>query len=358
MPAVKKLHQESQNNTKPEFIFGHSLQAMGLVLGPLGKIISVPLISRIHEGIRFTPKDKRTLPDKFAAVFTEIAQSMAREGCYLIVDAYYASRKVITPLLTNRHHLICRVRGNAVAYLPAPPKPAKSCGRKKIYGEKIRLSKLFKQKDQFVKADASLYGKSKTRWHRSFDLLWRPIGAMVRFVLVIAPKKGNAIFLCTDLNLTAIEIFTAYSWRFKIEAAFKQAVHTIGAYAYHFWMQMMIPVSKSKSGDVYLHRKGREYRQMVMRKMDAFHRYIQFGCIAQGMLQYLSVRFRQQVWDRFGSWMRTMNTSQVPSEAVVATALRNSLAEFLLDSSKEQTLKKFIMNRIDPSWFWPFRRAA
>jgi hypothetical protein len=24
MPAVKKLHQESQNNSKPEYIFGHS----------------------------------------------------------------------------------------------------------------------------------------------------------------------------------------------------------------------------------------------------------------------------------------------------------------------------------------------
>lgn len=31
MPAVKKLHQESQNNSKPEFIFGHSCQAIAVV---------------------------------------------------------------------------------------------------------------------------------------------------------------------------------------------------------------------------------------------------------------------------------------------------------------------------------------
>ncbi|MBV5332641.1 IS4 family transposase, partial [bacterium] len=31
MPGVKKLHQESQNNTKPEFIFGHSCQAIAVV---------------------------------------------------------------------------------------------------------------------------------------------------------------------------------------------------------------------------------------------------------------------------------------------------------------------------------------
>ena len=30
MPAVKKLHQESQNNTKPEYIFGHSCQAIAI----------------------------------------------------------------------------------------------------------------------------------------------------------------------------------------------------------------------------------------------------------------------------------------------------------------------------------------
>ena len=30
MPAVKKLHQSSQNNSKPAYIFGHSFQALGL----------------------------------------------------------------------------------------------------------------------------------------------------------------------------------------------------------------------------------------------------------------------------------------------------------------------------------------
>ena len=28
MPGVKRLHQESESNTKPEYIFGHSLQAI------------------------------------------------------------------------------------------------------------------------------------------------------------------------------------------------------------------------------------------------------------------------------------------------------------------------------------------
>ena len=32
MPGVKKLHQESQNNSKPEYIFGHSCQAIAVVV--------------------------------------------------------------------------------------------------------------------------------------------------------------------------------------------------------------------------------------------------------------------------------------------------------------------------------------
>ena len=37
MPAVKKLYQHSANNSKPEYLFGHSFQAIGLlVTGALG----------------------------------------------------------------------------------------------------------------------------------------------------------------------------------------------------------------------------------------------------------------------------------------------------------------------------------
>ena len=32
MPAVKFLHQQSEANTKPEFITGHSLQAVSLLV--------------------------------------------------------------------------------------------------------------------------------------------------------------------------------------------------------------------------------------------------------------------------------------------------------------------------------------
>ena len=62
MPAVKKLHQESANNSKPPFIAGHSCQALALlVLGRLGGVFAVPLVSRIHEGLVFSNRDQRAV---------------------------------------------------------------------------------------------------------------------------------------------------------------------------------------------------------------------------------------------------------------------------------------------------------
>lgn len=54
MPGVKLLHQESESNTKPRDIMGHSCQAVALLVGALKSVFAVPLASRIHEGVIFS----------------------------------------------------------------------------------------------------------------------------------------------------------------------------------------------------------------------------------------------------------------------------------------------------------------
>jgi hypothetical protein len=51
MPAVKLLHQQSESNTKPEYIMGHSLQAVSLLVQAAASVFAVPLAMRIHEGV-------------------------------------------------------------------------------------------------------------------------------------------------------------------------------------------------------------------------------------------------------------------------------------------------------------------
>ncbi|MGH7412316.1 MAG: transposase [Candidatus Methylomirabilis sp.] len=348
MPAVKKLHQESSDNTKPTFIFGHSFQAVALLAkGRLGQPCAVPLSSRIHEGLVFSNRDQRTLLDKLVALFLEIA-GVCGASAILVADAYYASRKVIRPLLDEGHHLVTRARINTTAFRPVQ-RPKKRCrGRPRIYGEKVHLRDLFRNKEHFSVAKSPVYGEQGIEIaYRCVDLLWRPVGQLVRFVLVDHPQRGRIILMCSDLSIQPLQVIELYGYRFKIELGFKQALHTLGAYAYHFWMMDMTPISRRRSGNQYLHMKSEEYRQHVRRKMAAYHRYVQLACIAQGLQQHLAINFRAKVWDNFKSWMRTMKPALPPSEAVVAQALRVNLADFLVVAPEDNELRKFILAQLD-----------
>jgi hypothetical protein len=145
-----------------------------------------------------------------------------------------------------------------------------------------------------------------------------------------------------------LDIIRIYGLRFKIEVSFKQALHVIGAYAYRFWMAAMTPLRRV-SGNQYLHRTSEVYRNAVRRKIAAYHRHIQLGLIAQGLLQILSAMKPTLVWQSFGSWIRTIRPGLAPSEQVVAIALRNTFPEFLATASKTAILVKFLRDRLDLS---------
>jgi hypothetical protein len=345
MPAVKLLHQQSESNTKPEYIMGHSLQAVSLLVHAAQSVFAVPLAARIHEGLVWSNAHKRTLLDKMLGLL-----GIVNIGTpfYFVADAYYAAGKIIKGLLKQGHHLISRVKSNAVAYAPAEqPKGKRKRGAPKRYGKKIKLKSLLSDTGSMQEVASPVYGERNVILrYRVCDLLWRPAGRLVRFVAIMHPTRGPCLMMCTDLSLGAIDIIRLYGLRFKIELGFKQAIRVIGSFAYHFWMKDMVPL-RYRNGNQYLHRKSSDYRDHVKRKIQAYHVFIQAGVVAQGLLQYLAVAAPKLVWDSFGSWLRTIRPGVPPSEFVVANALRQTLPDFLLVSSKSCSLAKFIADRQD-----------
>jgi len=346
MPAVRSLYQSGGSNSKPPYIMGHSFQAISLLVrGVTGAVAAVPLTARIHEGLIFSNRDHRSLLDKMVTLLLSRSR-LWEQPVLLIADAYYASRKMILPLLKRGHQLITRARINTVAYYPAsrPSKPRR--GRPKLYGRKVRLRDLAEDAPQFQTAPSPIDGDNNVTLHyRCLDLLWRPVGRLVRFLMT------------TDTELDALQILMLYSHRFKIEVGFKQALHVLGSYAYHFWMQDMTPI-RARSGDQHLHMKDDLYRQQVRRKMNAYHLHVQLGCIAQGLLQHLALNHGAMVWRQFRSWLRTMDPTRPPSELVTAYALRDRLPEFLDELAQEPNTKKFLRLFRRPRNRATMRRAA
>ena len=278
---------------------------------------------------------------------------------YFVADAYYAAGKMLNGLLKQGNHLVTRVKANAVAYAPAPRKEGrKTRGRPKTYGKKIKLKSLLANVESMQQVASPVYGEHNvTLRYRVCDLLWRPAGRLVRFVVVVHPTRGSCILMCTDTSLSAVDIIRLYGLRFKIECSFKQAVRQIGSFSYHFWMKEMIPL-RYHNGNQYLHRKSPDYRNRVKRKMRAYHAFIQAGVVAQGLLQYLAVAAPKLVWSSFGSWLRTIRPDIPPSEFVVAKALRQTLPEFLMGPAKSDSLTKFIAERQDMQNMRIFRLAS
>jgi hypothetical protein len=129
MPSVKLLHQQSESNTKPEYIMGHSLQAVSMLVHAANSVLAVPLAVRIHEGLIWSNRDRRTLLDKMLSLLGIVA---IKDPFYFVGDAFYAARKLAKGLYDQNNHLVSRVKSNALAFAPYATRPAQKRSSKAL----------------------------------------------------------------------------------------------------------------------------------------------------------------------------------------------------------------------------------
>jgi len=110
---------------------------------------------------------------------------------------------------------------------------------------------------------------------------------------------------------------------------------------------LQLPEPVLLAADACLPRKSKSYRTAVSRKLDANHRHIQVGLVAQGLLQCLAATQFTLVLRHFGSWLRTVRAPHCASEFVVASTLRNSLLEFLATTPNDRNFTIFLREQLD-----------
>lgn len=338
MPGVKALHQASEDNNKPEFVMGHLWGALSVLARAGSRLFAVPMRLAIQDGLKSSPSQKDTLITRMHQLVT----STAKVAGTVLADCQYVCRPIIEALVRADFHLIGKVKLSTVAYEVAPEKKKRKRGRPRKYGKKVVLRELFARKKLFRRVQAELYGKRQEVLLHEVVLYWQT--RRVKFVLAIDAKGRKAIFLSTNLELSAEQIVEAYGWRFKIEVSFRALVERVFAFYYRFWMKAMAR-RKRGDGDQYLHRAGKRYRAQVARKVEAYERFVNMAAIGLGLLQMLSLQYADQIWAQLPLWFRTLRKEAGPSEHVVRATLQAEMVRIFSSSEQGSLLKKILATR-------------
>ena len=204
------------------------------------------------------------------------------------------SLKHKSPLLT----LIIRAKKNCVAYFEAEQPSERKPGRPATYGEKVKLMELFDHKDQFAKVQCTVYGKVEDTLITSADLLWKPTGSLIRFVLAVT-SQGPIVLMCSDLSQEPVAALQLYCARMRIETMFDMLNNLIGAFRYRFWSKRLVRHSRKPKKNETLRKPSQNRIGSVKRCHDANERFVMLGAIALGLLQLIALKFQRRIWKHF-----------------------------------------------------------
>jgi len=340
MPGVVSLREQSETQSKPSYFRGHCWGAIGLLVGSMAVPYCLPLALSIQLGMIHIGHIENK---KFETLGTRIVQMAIafavchHTPCVMVLDAFFPTGSVFKlansawciethePMLT----LIVKGKKNCVAFFE--PGPYAGSGRPRTYGEKVHLMELFDHPSGLSKAICHVYGKKEEVDICAHNLLWRPTGGMIRFVLV-RTSLGPMILMCSDLAMDPVTAVELYCVRTRIEIMFDMLKNMIGAFSYRFWSQEMPRHSRKPKSNKLLKTVPDFSIETVKKCWEAYERFVMLGSIAHGLLILTAIKYKDEIWEQHDGYLRT-KSREFPSERTVKYVIaRIILKNFLISA--------------------------
>ena len=328
MPDIRILHQESENSGKGEFIAGHTFAQIGAVMTSGSIARYIPLATQAQQSPPKIPGTDKPDGDTLVVQMVKLGLDVAEytyeatgRSTIIAVDAYFskytAFQAAKTRLTTDGRPLmsiVTRAADNYVGFTPPVSKSSgkRSPGRPRKYGGKVVLKDLFGDMSAFTETTMTLYGKKSKVKYLCVDLLWKPLGEIVRFVLLDS-EWGKCVLMTDDLTISPEDIVAVYSLRFKIETSFNEQKNDIGCFAYHFWTMSLAKRQRRKAS---LPPTDETAQEKITKTKKAVSSFVCMGAIATGILTIIAFKHDCEIWKRYPGWVRTLRT-RIPSVSVV-----------------------------------------
>ena len=157
MPGVKKLAQESETQSKPDYIHGHMWGGVGVLIGKVREFSCAPLSLKIHDGLQAISGWNGTKPASHVVQMIRdgvLAAQGLKQHTLFLLDRYFLSVPALLELkqynAVNKYKvdIVTRLKKSAIAYEPAPARLPGQRGRTRKKVEKVRLIELFKKQSE------------------------------------------------------------------------------------------------------------------------------------------------------------------------------------------------------------------